>query len=593
MKKIFKYLLMVALVGGLSLTLVSCSDDDNESQASEITIGNDLKAHGVETDMQSAVIEVPVKCNGEWTVTIPSNIDWVRVLDWQVIFRGDQTLRLAFDENRTGADRNTTLNLGNSEGDVQKVILRQFYNFEGQAPTNGSGQAFADQGLGCGIDYDYVLNMKGIAARYDQETALIEKKEMKESERTKFEPTKVHKLDNIYNISAIQQLQKRGTNPLQKSAYVESEIQLAQLEAQLMDSSFAQKKHLDISLTIGVEFGPVSFNAHGSYNSTKKEERAKVDYTINRYCPMYNVYLSPAEISTFATDPKNNKMDLDADDAAIAEIEQLEARYVKINKRKKNLVLNDNGLTEEQQEEIDNMWDMIPVIYDYAGVFSANFTKIYNKLYNTIARPRIRGKEVDREAANQILNQLDNNFGPFFIAGGDYGGALTMHCKIDTTYLDGETTFGGELEGSVAGACDVEGKFNYTETGITLLRNSNTNIYIYGGSANLTADNMMAVILGGNATDWAKWQDMMKEWIASMWSPTGNEPDQSKAAPISFTVAPIWTVFENEYIQQYAQDYFMAKYADRNIEKYFGMMQGTYKPSIDDILDLESNFYKK
>jgi len=578
MKQYFKYLLMAALTGSFSLTFVACSDDDdNEAQASEVTIEKDLMAHGVETDMQSAVIEVPVKCDGEWTVTIPSDADWVRILDWKVIQKGDQTLRLAFDENRTKADRSTTLNLSNSEGDVQKVILRQFYNYEGQAPENGSGQAFADQGLGCGIDYDYVLDVKGNAAKPE----------------TEFEPTKVHKLDNIFNIAAIQQLQKRITNPLHQSAYVESEIQLAQLESHMMDSTFAQEKHLEISLTIGVEFGPVEFNAHGEYNSTKNEERAKVDYTIIRYCPMYNVYLSPAELSAFATDAKNNKMDMDADDAAIAEIEELEARYVKINKRRKGLVLNDNGLTAEQQEEIDNMWDMIPVMYDYAGIFSANFTKAYNKLYNALARPRIRGKEIDRETADQVLNQIDNSYGPFFIAGGDYGGSVIMHCKIDTTLLDGETTFGGELEGNVGGAFNVEGEFNYTEKGLSLLRNADTDIFIYGGSANVTADNMMAVILGGNATDWAKWQDMMKDWIASMWSPAGNSPDQSKAAPISYTIVPIWNVFEDAFIQQYAQDYFMKKYADRNIESYFGLMKGTYKASTDDILDVNSDFWKK
>ena len=104
---------------------------------------------------------------------------------------------------------------------------------------------------------------------------------------------------------------------------------------------------------------------------------------------------------------------------------------------------------------------------------------------------------------------------------------------------------------------------------------------------------MMEVILGGNATDWAKWQDMMKDWIASMWSPAGNSPDQSKAAPISYTIVPIWNVFEDAFIQQYVQDYFMKKYADRNIQSYFGLMKGAYKASTDDILDVNSGFWKK
>ena len=68
MKKSFHFLLMAALVGGLSLGVTSCKDDDNndnndssEESYATMTFDSNQLAHGIETDIQSAVIEVPVR----------------------------------------------------------------------------------------------------------------------------------------------------------------------------------------------------------------------------------------------------------------------------------------------------------------------------------------------------------------------------------------------------------------------------------------------------------------------------------------------------------------------------------------------------
>jgi hypothetical protein len=112
MKKQFNLLLMAALVCGLSLSVTSCkSDDDDDNGGDEsfatLTIDSDLLSHGIETDIQSAVIEVPVKADGSWTATL-RNLqgdkkipDWCKVLDWQVTYNGNNTLKLAIDENLT------------------------------------------------------------------------------------------------------------------------------------------------------------------------------------------------------------------------------------------------------------------------------------------------------------------------------------------------------------------------------------------------------------------------------------------------------------------------------------------------------------
>lgn len=586
--KTMNWMLLAALTLGLGMSVTSCKDDDDNNAvetASTVTIGGDLLTRGLETDARSAVVEVPVTSEGSWHATLASNAsDWARVQEWDVEYTGDKTLSITIDANLTGAGRSTTLFISNSDGDTQRVTIRQTATTDGASQENGSGEKWADAGLGCGVDYDYALNMKAIVASTSGSADM------------EFQPTKVHGLNNLFNITRIQELQ--ASKKLQNSAYVESAISLAELNAQLFDSCVVQSKSIDVALTIGVELGPVAFNANGHYSASKEESRAKVDYTITRYCPMYNVYLSPAELSSYATDPQNNHVDYDADEDAMDQIDAIAEHYRQLNERKVKrgitLVLNEDGLTEDQQEEIERMYDQLPVIMDYAGIFSTSFTKRYNELYNAIQRPTILGKDIDYAAANQTLNAIDNEYGPFFIAGGDYGGLITMHCDVDTMRLEGKASISGELSADLMGGLfDVHGEFSYNEDGLSLLRNSNTKMFIYGGNANETASNLLGLITGGDATNMNLWQGYLQAWIESMWSKTESSPVQSAAAPISFVVTPIWTLFREAAIQQYAQDYFMAKYADRNIESYFGIMKGNYQPTIDDILTLDSDFWKK
>ena len=564
MKKYFNLLLMGALVCGLSLGVTSCkSDDDGSDEASVVNIDHDTYVWGIQTDMQSAVVEVPVD----------SGTRWARILEWQVSYDGPKTLRIAIDENLSKADRRTTLNIGNSEGELTKVDVFQYYNFEGQPPTNGSGQAFADKGLGTGIDYEYVLNMKNVSNRDGD-----------------FDATKVHLLNNLFNITVIQDKMKTGGG-LQRSAYVESVIPIASLLAQLMDSSLVQAKHLDVAMTLGVEFGPIAFSGHGDYSSDKKESRAKIDYTIVRNCPMYNVYVSPAELAKFAED--NNQVDLDAENAAWAQIDAEIEFYLRKNKRRRNLEVNEDGLTEEQAEIIAAMEDAVSVYYDYGGIFSSGFTGRCNELRTAITKRKERHLSIDTEKADATLNAIDNEYGPFFIAGGDYGGALMMHCDIDTMALAGKDSLGGELSAEFAGMFEVEGAFHYTSEGYTLLRNSNTKIYIYGGNANETADKMLGIITSGDATNLNNWQGAMKNWISSMYSTTGDDPKLSEAAPISYTITPIWTLFRDADVQQYVQNYFLRKYANRGINAYFGIMNGNVTPpSFGDLIDPNSDIWE-
>jgi len=567
--------LVAVLAFGIGLSLSSC-EKNNETfeEAAEVTVGSEISNYGLETDMKSALIELPVRCDGEWTATLQKGTRWARILDWEVSYVGDHTLKIAVDENLTKYDRKTSIHLGNIDGEITEVTLSQYYNYEGQAPTNGSGQAFADKGLGTGIDYDYALNTKLNATRTED-----------------FQPTKLHGLNNIFNLAVIQELQKRSSNPLKKSAYVEATIPIAELHAQMIDSTFIQDKTLGIGITLGVCFGPIEFTAHGSYQSKKTDSRTYVDYTIVRNCPMYNVYLSPSELATFASDPANNQMDISGDEAAWERVEQKEATYRKRNQRRGLTNLNENGLTDAQQQEIDAMYDAIPINYDYAGIFSADFTRRYNELYNAITTKNLQGIEPNKAEVDDILNALDNAYGPFFIAGGDYGGSLAMHCKVKKDFLEGDENFEGQLSAAFAGMFEVEGEFIYTSQGIENIRSFNPDIYIWGGNANETTDLMMETLFSDDITAMDNWQGILKGWISTMYSPEWDTPDQSQAAPISYSFTPIWTLFSEPDIQSACQEYFMEKYASRGIARYFGIMNGTEEaPGVDELINPDSAF---
>ena len=568
--------LMAVLMAGISLGVTSCKDDDNKEEtvepSSTVSVDQSIVSHGLETDMKSAVVQLPVTSNGLWTVTLKKGTDWLQIKDWQVTYNGSQNLELLFDENRTGYDRTTTLNLGNSEGEVQTITVRQTYTYEGMPPTNGSGLAFADKGVGCGMDYDYALNVK-----------------LAPEANAKFEPTKVKKNNNIFNIAKIERLQSEGK--LQHSAYTEATIPFSELQAHMTDSSLVQSKDLKASLKVTVTLGEIRFSAQGSYHARKEEKYSYVDYVITRLAPMYNVVVSPAEVTTYATE--HREMAKDRDSQLEKEVDELIERYKKENERRHRKNLNEDGLTETQQIEIDNMYDAIPLNYDYAGVFSANFTRRYNELYNAIVQTQRRNKPIDKAAADAALNALDNDYGPFFISGGDFGGIITVHAKVKNSHLEGADTIGGNLEAGMEGLFNVTGEFKYSSVGYNTFHDSDTNFFVHGGNANDTSDALWKLTLSGDETIVRdKWQGVLKDWVASMYTKGDHSsPLMSEAAASAFIITPIWTLFYDSQMQLYAQNYFTEKYTNRGIKTYLGIANGTIKPKMQDLLNPNSKIW--
>ena len=583
MKKYFYNLLTAVTVVVLGMSVTSCSDKidnpvviEEDEDAPAVIIDDELTSRGVRTDMESAVIEVPVTCQGEWSAAIPKEDDWLQILDWKVSYSGNQTLQLMIDENTTKKTRESKLMLADNDGNVTNVRVLQSNSVANGAFTT-SGSAFSSQGLGCGIDYDYVLNLKNNIAR--------------EVSGEPFELFKIRKENNIFNIAQIEKLQKRTVDPLAASAYVEATIPVAHLEAILYDSCLIQDKELMVGMEIGISYGPVSGRAKGEYSSVATETRAVIDYTIVRNSPMYDVYLSPAELSAYADD--FGTVDSLAEDRAWKKIDDKIKSFVKKNQRQKVTDVNWRGLTEEQEAIISAMEDQVEGRFDFAGIFSANFTKRYNQLYLALVETTLAGNEPDYDKADQILNALDNEYGPFFMAGATFGGNLTIGTQIHKDSLNGETHLSGEVQAEIGGAVNMSGAIEYSERGFSYLRESTQGIDVFGGNHIETTGGIFKLITGETPSNLNAWANVMDNWVYSMWSGTGDSPQISQAALITLKVTPIWMLFSYPEIQEYAQEYFLKKYKSRGIYGYFGIMNGEYEGGMaEEASNIYSDFWK-
>lgn len=554
MKKSTKIVFFMALIA-MGTLAVSCkkTPDPTPTPDGPKTIAEWVN-EGVEVDMQSHVVEMNIKADGQWIAISDPDDNWLALNSHDLIHSGSQKLLLLIDENRKEVDRKSTVFIEEQNGGkVYEIPVRQNYNFNGEAPTNGSGQAFANNGVGCGVDYDYVLDTKGIAKRNALEDARIANGQMKEDERTQFSPTKVKKNNPIFNVARIERLMESGK--LGPQAYVEAEIPYVDLLTQMMDSTVVQDKSLDIKLELGISYGCIEFVAGATYSSKSTEQRQKLDYTIIRNAPIYNVVISEAEVASYAEDAMLEEQK--NYEEGLAKIEAKIQSYYKVNGKE--------TLTKVQQKIIDGMYNALdrPT---FDGVFAASFGDAYWDLYSAVA-------EEDQEKINKAMNRFDDSYGPFYISGGDFGGAMTIHAVLDNLSMEGYVQAGGNLDADFAGAFKVSGEFTYSSNGMDLLRKNNARFYIYGGDAIGTSDKLNSILMGEEPTDRDAWSEALQYWVQTMYSNNGSV-DGSKAAPISFIVTPLWNLFWDADMRIVAKEWFMAKYADKGIEEYFGIMNG-------------------
>ena len=159
-------------------------------------------------------------------------------------------------------------------------------------------------------------------------------------------------------------------------------------------------------------------------------------------------------------------------DALYDKVEKQEATYKKRNKRR----YGKEDLTIDQQAAINAMYDQIDNLHTYGGVFSTGFATTYTKLASAL-------RSKDQAKINATLEQIDADYGPFFIARAVLGGSLNMNCWLSNSYLKtaGTLDVKAALEGE--GMFKVNGTLNWSQKGLDAVRNSRRTYDIYGGKA--------------------------------------------------------------------------------------------------------------
>lgn len=561
-KNVFHWMLMAGMVCGLGLGVSSCSDDDEDvddgiEQVINLSVDGNIVSRGITTDVHSAIIDVPVKCDGDWQAWIAGDVEWVTIKGRTVFFSGDQTLRLVFDENRTKADRFATLRIVTDSGNETNIKVTQTQLWNGQPVDNNSAQWFGDNGLGRGLNFPYM---------FEGDTA--------QNHRTKFSPASMTLLDPIFNWSAITEMQTQtgsdGQKLLSENAYVENRLETVSYDDHMRDSLVHGKDSIGVKFDLEIGFGFVEFEGHGAYTAKESKDAVKMNYLISRSATVYEVFTAPGELAETA-----NRLGGESEvsdemlDEAYAKIERKEANYKKTNqqkyKHKKDATpeqLDPDYLEPWQQEALDAEYDKVGTP-TYANIFSKSFGRLYFRLNRAIQMG-------DEDKIQNLLGQLDSNYGPVFVGRAWFGGSINMRIDVDKDSIDVTGEFTGALAGGVNNIFHIEGEVKYREEAQRYLRTCNSLISVYGGNAVETANDLSAHFNSNAATDRDHLLDILQKWGKSLQETTDNNGVKipSRAAMQSMQLQGIWTLFDEAEVQKVIKQY-MDKHHP-TLKKYVG-----------------------
>ena len=132
---------------------------------------------------------------------------------------------------------------------------------------------------------------------------------------------------------------------------------------------------------------------------------------------------------------------------------------------------------------------------------------------------------------------------------------------------------------------ELEGSATISSEGATIFRNSNITLQIYGGSAGKT-QNELIDYFSKDITNQGKLQTCLRDWMESLdGNGKGEEQRISQAAPISFIITPIWQLFDDSEVQEFAENYFREKYKDQHFDEYLKMINGDPSVSVSNLLN--------
>lgn len=546
-------ILGVSALAGLASVFSSCSDSEPIATDTTICVDPTYTSKGIETEVKSAILEVPVTSNGKWIAVVDS-CDWLTVLDnGQPIHNGNGTVTLQVDENRTQVGRKNTLTILDFNDNVIEIPVYQTTTYYGKPLSNGgTANWFDNNGVGSAVNYEYFMQPDSTRGQKSKS----------------FDPVKVPKYETLFNFATLETKNTLGT--ADAKLYTNTPVKLADLNAVELVNSIAQDKSLDGRIEMGCSFGFIEFQAEGTYSSTMSDSSSYVNYSICKQAPVLNSNLQVGNIATLAQDivnKYNNSKDFQ---------EKLDSLYEEYEKattaRKKDL-------WKRKIEDISAC--------DFGGYFSKSFANSYWKIYNLVKNAQYLYTDTNeyKKKLNAELASLDSKFGPYFISGGQFGGAFNMYAKIDKKNITDATKFSAEISANISDKFNLSGKIEFTSTGKQLCKNSQQEMNVYGGNAAETLSAIKA-FLQTDMTNGTKLGEILTDWGASF-SKTETNPDgtvePTNAAPISFTITPIWNLFDSELLP-IIKNYFMNAYADKGIATWSKFTSSESLGTVEDLL---------
>lgn len=547
-----KQFLLAAVMGLTALGFTACSDSDVAAPG-VLTVDQTYVTKGIETDVESAIIEVPVTSNGRWIAVVDS-CNWLAVMnEGRIIHEGNDVLKLKVDENRTGVGRKNVLSLvmlGDND-DIIKIPVYQNNLYRGEVPTNGATATwFSNNKVGCGVDYAYLM-------------------EPSVSRSGDFNPITFGTY-NIFNMTTLENQQKVND----ASYYTMARHEVTKLNEKALVNSISKSQDLNVSLEMGCSFGFIEFQAKGSYEGYLTDNSDHVNYSICRDSPVLDVTLQVPNIRTAAASNATKKIRTSEKNP---EIKELWEDYNSTRSESKKKIIFEN-ISDASEPDLGNFFD-------------EGFKSLYWKLFSfNYYKDDMYPNEADstkmKKHFNQLMKQLDDDFGPFFISGGQFGGSLNLYAVVDRKNLNDSTIFGADITANISSIFELNGHATFNSKGQQLYKNSDITMQVYGGNAAETANSVVSLLGGEDLSRTDLLATILNKWVASFAQFDEDGVTPLRAAPIMYTITPIWSLFNNADLSSMMREWFMEEYKNRGIRTWMKIIDSSKQPQALQLLQV-------
>lgn len=537
-----KKVLLASVFVSLAMGFTACSDDDNASNPSAPSTVPTSTLTGIDTEVKSVVVEVPINCSGQWVADVDS-CDWIEIIDEaSPLHKGNGVIKLKIDENRTGVGRKNKLTVVDMNDHLLEIPVYQSNLYNGEVPSNGVATWFNNNSIGRCADYNYFMAPK-------------------KNRSGSFNPTLVSLPNNIFNMANIELLQQMNEQT-GDNLYVMNRLPIAHLKDKELTNSISRSDSLAVTITMDCSFGFIEFQGKGAYTSSMDNNSEQVNYSICRQTPVLDANLDVQNI-TSTIDEKVYKYFKDNKIGHVLDSLSTVARSLPENSATRKGILN--AISRENKP-------------DFGGLFSKGFSDAYWNLYSfyltkdTLYPNNVAKQEVEMK---KRLDALDSKYGPFFISGGQFGGSLNLYATVDKKELNEDAQFQAKISANISSVFTLEGEARFTSDGQRVYKNSDIVMQVYGGDASKTANKVVALLDGPDMTRTDSLALILNDWVDSFGTFDEKTNEPKAAAPILFNITPIWTLFSYDVdLQEIVQDYFMEKYADKGIDTWARILDG-------------------